>query len=185
MSKVIKNLFIFATGAVVGSFVTSKLIAKKYEQLMQDAIDDVKEVYSKKYTGEQQSEQNVDDDTEDNSDIIDACKEQIKNLGYTAEQEDDFKNYPYVIPPYEFGEKDGYQCITLTYYSDKILTDDDDRIIHNVEEIVGLESLNHFGEYEPDVVYVRNDIQKCDYEILADYGTYADLVERKPYIAED
>ena len=75
---------------------------------------------------------------------------------------------PYVISPDEFGEKDGYENVTLTYYADGVLTDYFDNVINNVDEVVGFDSLDHFGEYEDDVVFVRNEKMETDYEILRD-----------------
>lgn len=75
---------------------------------------------------------------------------------------------PYVISPDEFGEKDGYENVTLTYYADGVLTDYFDNVISNIDEVVGFDSLDHFGEYEDDVVFVRNEKMETDYEILRD-----------------
>ena len=72
------------------------------------------------------------------------------------------KKKPYVIAPEEFGEEYEYDTISLTYYSDRVLTDDDDEIVEDVEDVVGFESLESFGEYEDDSVFVRNDRLKCD-----------------------
>ena len=52
------------------------------------------------------------------------------------------------------------------------MTDEDDEEVDDVDEIVGEESLNHIGDYEEDVVHVRNDRLKCDYEILRDDRVY-------------
>jgi hypothetical protein len=41
---------------------------------------------------------------------------------------------------------------------------------------VGEESLEHFGEYEEDTVFVRNDHLMTGYEIQRDYRTYAEVV---------
>ena len=80
---------------------------------------------------------------------------------------------PYVISPDEFGGADGYDAISLTYYSGNgVLVDDNEEQVDNVEELVGEDSLKHFGEYEDDSVYVRNDERKCDYEILLDESNY-------------
>ena len=63
--------------------------------------------------------------------------------------------------------------ISLTYYSGNgVLVDDNEEQVDNVEELVGEDSLKHFGEYEDDSVYVRNDERKCDYEILLDESNY-------------
>ena len=64
-------------------------------------------------------------------------------------------------------------AISLTYYSGNgVLVDDNEEQVDNVEELVGEGSLKHFGEYEDDSVYVRNDERKCDYEILLDESNY-------------
>ena len=82
---------------------------------------------------------------------------------------------PYVIDPNEFGECD-YSTVSLTYYADDVLTyDEDDEIVVDRDDIVGNDAVNHFGEYEADSVFVRNDARKCDYEILYDQRNYHDI----------
>ena len=51
-----------------------------------------------------------------------------------------------------------------------------------IEETIGKSSLTRFGEYEPDSVFVRNDRLKCDYEILLDERSYAEILQDKPYL---
>ena len=89
---------------------------------------------------------------------------------------------PYVISPEEFGANEEYDIITFRYYSDHILADEDGQLIEDVEGCIGFESLNHFGEYEEDSVFVRNERLKTDFEILRDLGTYADVIKSKPYL---
>lgn len=86
---------------------------------------------------------------------------------------------PYVISPEEFDELDGYTAISLTYFADGVLSDENGVIIDDVEEIVG-DGLNHFGEYDEDAVYVRNDAKRCDYEILKDERKYAEFRKTLP-----
>ena len=62
--------------------------------------------------------------------------------------------------------------------------DENDEVIEDVEDAVGIDSLNHFGEYEDDSVFVRNDARKCDYEILLDQRTYSEVVEDMPHQME-
>jgi hypothetical protein len=92
---------------------------------------------------------------------------------------------PYVITPEEFGDLDDYETISLTYYADLILADDNDVIVDDIEDVVGFDSLNSFGEYEDDSVFVRNDRLKCDYEILLDQRKYSDVIKRRPHEVED
>ena len=83
---------------------------------------------------------------------------------------------PYVISPVELGDCD-YDVIDLIYYEgDNTLTDEEDEIINDVGELIGWESLEHFGEYEDDSVCVRNDIRKVDYEVLLDVRKYSEVM---------
>lgn len=86
---------------------------------------------------------------------------------------------PYVISPDEFGEMDGYTKISLSYFDDGILSDENGVIIDEPEDIVG-DALNHFGEYEEDSVFVRSDPKRCDYEILRDLRSYAEFRSTLP-----
>lgn len=133
-----------------------------------DDSDDVEE--------EPKPEQKIDRNNK--PDIVEYAKI-LSETGYTnyAERQDKKEKKgvepvederPYVISPDEFGEKDGYENVTLTYYADGVLTDYFDNVISNVDEVVGLDSLDHFGEYEDDVVFVRNEKMETDYEILRD-----------------
>ena len=58
-------------------------------------------------------------------------------------------------------------------------------IVANVDELIGDvdEVTSYFGEYEndPDTVYVRNDIQRIDYEILKEYRAFSDLNSDEEY----
>ena len=54
---------------------------------------------------------------------------------------------PYVISPEEFGEFEDYERISLSYYADQVLADEDDEKVDDVDNVVGLESLTHFGEF--------------------------------------
>lgn len=125
---------------------------------------------------EPKSEQKIDRNNK--PDIVEYAKI-LSETGYTnyAERQDKKEKKgvepvederPYVISPDEFGEKDGYENVTLTYYADGVLTDYFDNVISNIDEVVGFDSLDHFGEYEDDVVFVRNEKMETDYEILRD-----------------
>ena len=85
----------------------------------------------------------------------------------------------HVIPPESYGEL-GYEEVSLTYYADDVLAYDDDSVIRDVNKVVGKGSLNTFGEYEDDSVFVRDDDKKIDYEILRDMRRYSDVVGDDP-----
>ena len=178
MNSTLSKVLMFTTGAAVGSLVTWKLVKTKYERIAQEEIDSVKEVY---FSGQNQAapvdwEKEADEENDLVSvsfakpDIVDYAK-MVKDEGYDEAS-------PYVIAPAEYGELDGYDTESLTYYAeDGVLTDDRGNPIEDVDSMVGLDSLNHFGEYEEDSVFVRNDRTLTDYEILMAYDSSPRLEE--------
>lgn len=188
----LSNLVMFATGAAIGSLVTWKIIKTKYEKITQEEIESVKEVFSRRSVTSEPDEKEPE--------IVMPRPAELSNvvtsLGYTnysdivnteTEEEDRpvDRNRPYVIAPEECGELDGYEIMSLTYYADGVLTDISDEPIGNVDLIVGSDSLTHFGEYEDDSVFVRNEKTKTDYEILKDTRNYSDVMKRDSYRSEE
>ena len=190
----IRDVVIFSAGAAIGSIVTWKLIEAKYKQISDEEIASVKEVFTvRKKTTEDEEEDESEEDSltiaekyhnEDKPDLMEYSKI-IDEEGYDSEAiESKLENKlkpvdhdePYVISPDEFGEFDDYEQISLTYYEgDGFLADDMDELVDDIEDVVGFESLNHFGEYEEDAVHVRNDRLKADYEILVDTRSYREV----------
>lgn len=177
MSKGVTGILCFCVGSFAGFMAANKLLKDKYEQLVQDEIDSVKAAFHK--------ERPQPDETKPTKEERTAYSRYTAKLGYTKETEPKPEIEPRVISPDEFGDQDGYDEISLTYYSDGTVTDDADRPMSEdeIRETVGKDSLNHFGEYEDDSVFVRNDRLKADYEILLDRRTYADVLKEKPYLA--
>ena len=176
------GLIIFALGVIGGTAAAKNYFKTKYEEIAQEEIESVKRIYSKNAAPVQSDEQTVEDVTEE---ITTSFTEILSHNGYLSNRDEtDRENLgmPYIIPPEEYGEKTGYELISLTYYADGILADDGDVIIEDMEDTVGFDSLNHFGEYEDDSVFVRNDSRMCDYEILLDTRDYTDVVKDKPYL---
>lgn len=91
-----------------------------------------------------------------------------------GDQKEKMKNI-YLISPEEFRESP-YRCVSLIYYADKILADDDNNVIHVPEELIGEEALSSFGRYEDDCVYVRDDNKKVDYEVILSDKTFQEII---------
>ena len=189
-----KCVLTFTIGAAIGSAVTWKLLKSRYERFAQEEIDSVKEVFSRRVRNDNNQEVDEVENDVDESEYEGIVKK-TEYINYSDMHEGIPKkeskhimkanSKPYVIPPEEFGEKDDYECLSLTYYADDILADDDDELIEDVDNTVGVESLTHFGEYEDDSVFVRNDAKKCDYEILIDKRKYSDVTGNTPHQVED
>lgn len=173
---------IFLAGGAIGSVVTWKLVKTKYEQIIADKTEEnefLRDRYSKNKNIEKDGIENPEKLT------VREIRDRAQELGYVNEQvmkekemeDEENVEKPYVIAPEESWEQD-YPTITLTYYEgDGVLADDNDKIIDNIDELVGEDFADHFGEYEDDSVYIRNDEFKIYYEILRDYGKYWDSEE--------
>lgn len=172
----LSNIAIFLTGAAAGALITWRLLDNKYAQIAQEEIDSVKEAFA---MGRPEAKPEAETDSE--AVDLEAAAEEYESIlneqgyiDYSAKTKEkggdaDMKNKPpYVIPPEEYGEIYEYDTRNLTYYDNGVLTDEDDNVIDDVESMIGTDALNHFGDYEPDSVHVRNDRLKVDYEILRD-----------------
>ena len=83
---------------------------------------------------------------------------------------------PYVISPTEWGEYNDYDQIFLTCYADGVIAEDDnDIILEDPEVYLGTEWREHVGDWEEDIVSVRNEVYKIDYEIRLDNRNYSDV----------
>lgn len=76
-----------------------------------------------------------------------------------------FETYE-LIGPDEFGMEDDYDEVMMTWYADDILVyDTDQRIVEDRDIVIGPNTLKHMGEFEPDIIAVRNHRYRTDYEI--------------------
>ena len=198
MSKA-TGFVMFVLGAAIGSIVTWQYTRKKYEQIAQEEIDSVKEIFSRRESAADVEITAPKPQTakigkpEEKPDITEYAA-RLERDGYTnysnvgaeqkKEEQETMEMKPYVISPEEFGEFEDYERISLSYYADQVLADEDDEKVDDVDNVVGLESLTHFGEFEDDSVFVRNDRLKCDYEILLDQRTYSDVMKQRPHQME-
>ena len=188
-----KNLLCFVAGATIGSFVTWKLIEKKYKDLADEEIESVKETFKNrkqiKINDKETSEKFITKYKDSKDKIEDIVSNEKYNIENKEEIDDDEYNYtidvnegvefvnPHIITPEEFGEYNEYKIKTLIYYADNVLTDEDDNPITSLEmeEMIGIDSLDHFGEYEDDSVYVRDENNEIDYEILRSEKMFSEI----------
>ena len=170
-----KNILTFVLGFISGSAATVIFAKKYYEKVANDEIEQVKETYARKAEIEEAGK--IDEDLKAVDKVI---KEHQYNTVTDEEPKEtaEDKKGPYVIQPEQFCDCD-YTPMTLWYWTDGEVTNDDKKIVANVDELIGDvdEVTSYFGEYEndPDTVYVRNDIQRIDYEILKEYRAFSDL----------
>lgn len=180
MSK--SNIIAFFGGACAGMLITWLSLKKHFEQIAQEEIDSVKSMLLDKKSRHTDTKDKAPSDVqakELKSPLVDYAAI-LKEEGYTnysehskkIKVENDDEKKPFVISPDQYGEHDEYDQISLTYYSDGILADDCNEIVDDPCDSIGNGFVEHFGEYEDDAVYIRNDRLKCDYEILKDNRSF-------------
>lgn len=196
--KLFKGLCIFAAGALAGAAVAARAVRDKYQQEAEEEIAEMREYYRelRKENVERYPVQSEEVEAEKEENTKDEYDEIVK--GYTnytqyndietkenkKEEKEERTNYePFIIDVEEFGEDPTYDTATLTYYKDKVLTNDLDDVIDY--SVAGEENLKIFDEH-PDckAIYVRDDIYMVDYEIIRDpyqYDEYDDFPDKKPH----
>jgi hypothetical protein len=204
--KLFKGLCIFAAGALAGAAVAARAVRDKYQQEAEEEIAEMRDYYRelRKENVEKYPVQNEEAEAEKEENTKDEYDEIVK--GYTnytqylskaaakyfdtetkenkKEEKEERTNYePFIIDVEEFGEDPTYDTATLTYYKDKVLTNDLDDVIDY--SVAGEENLKIFDEH-PDckAIYVRDDIYMVDYEIIRDpyqYDEYDDFPDKKPH----
>lgn len=171
----------FTVGAAIGSAVTWKLTKTKYERIAQEEVETMREYYlnkNKEVKCDAESEESSEEVKEETEEAERRIYRNITRV-YKSDEDKEYEKGPYVIRPEEFDTLDDYDIESLTYWADEVLTDDNDEVIEDIEALVGYESLTHFGEYEDDSVFVRNERYKTDYEILIDTRNWSDYKKGK------
>jgi hypothetical protein len=207
--KLFKGLCIFAAGALAGAAVAARVVREKYQQEAEEEIAEMRDYYRElrknaktpdedKMVEEENTKEEKEESTKDEYDeIVKGYTNYTQYLSKAAakyfdtetkenkkEEKEERTNYePFIIDVEEFGEDPTYDTATLTYYKDKVLTNDLDDVIDY--SVAGEENLKIFDEH-PDckAIYVRDDIYMVDYEIIRDpyqYDEYDDFPDKKPH----
>lgn len=199
--NIFKDIAIFCVGAAAGSLITWKIVKTKYEQLADEEIESVKDAYKRRAAIKEEAKDD-DHIRELKKKVADLKIEQTQPKEYDdirsryapapsdtqydeeeddededEDEEDENMNEPYSIPPEELGLANGYGdkdslVVSLDYFADGVLADEQGKVVEDADELVGKDFATHFGEYEDDAAYIRNDRIQTDFEILKDGRTY-------------
>lgn len=200
MKSTLNKVIIFAIGAAIGSLVAWKLTKTKYEKIMIEEEQSLREYYNKKTKvyedsantlhdyyndrlkeiDEKEKKMEEDKKTEESkivNDLRERYAEVLKDHKYSIDEPcyEGGQDRPYVVTPEEFGNADEYDIISLNYYADGIVSDDWGDKIEDLEATIGEDFASHYGEYEEDAVYIRNDRLKAEYEVLKSLSKYSEM----------
>lgn len=180
-----KGLY-FLIGVVVGAGAATLICKKYYDSKLEEEIDSVKEAF-KTYDNKEEPEEEFKEPVQEVTPSLKTDSPEIKDLkdyanilrksGYKGPEK---KSSIYTIAPDEFGEdEENYETVSLTYYADGVLCDENDEVMEEPEQYIG-DALNKFGEWEPDAAYVRNEYLHIEYEILKDERPFSEVSENIP-----
>lgn len=204
-----KEYIHLAVGLVIGAtasyILTKNLEERKYERLIEEEIQSVKDHYESKHS-EEADEPGLGEDLQDIVDDLgysdDKMQEKLEALkvkarnGWQDPEEELYEgkvvvdmgfepsprdpNVPYVINIEEFtDDNEDYDKLSVTYYEgDDVMADERDGVIPEPSTLVGADALTRFGEGSDDenIVYVRNEKLTSDFEIVRDARSYASVV---------
>ena len=186
-----KSVLTFIAGLAIGAGVTYVIQKNRYEEMVKEEIDDLRDHMKEKTKEERETvkekvkKMNGEDSTEECDFNAERLKreeeydELLKKHSYTTNDDSETEKFnpPYVVTPQEFANRSGYDVISYNYYDDDIIANDDDEELdeENISWTLGMsteEVQAQFGIYEDDSVYVRNEQLKTDFEILRQNENY-------------
>ena len=201
MNDKLSSVIIFCGGVFIGGFLTWDFFKTKYEKIADEEIASVKETFEHREPRPDKN-YNVEEALKGNDEyinispgvaermirIIDSngyrnysnAKIEIEKKGGTADME---LKQPYVITPEQYEDNVDYTKVSLTWYNDEVLEDDWGNVL-DPDDVIGSEALKTFGQYEKDSVFVRDDDEQIDYEVLLDTRSYKETYGHDPVEAD-
>ena len=201
MNDKLSSVIIFCGGVFIGGFLTWDFFKTKYEKIADEEIASVKETFEHR---EPRPDKNykVEEELKGNDEYINVSPgvaERIikiidsngyRNYSNTAIETDkkggtaDMElKQPYVITPEQYEDNVDYTKVSLAWYSDEVLEDDWGNVL-DPDDVIGSDALKTFGQYEKDSVFVRDDDEQIDYEVLLDTRSYKETYGHDPVEAD-
>ena len=201
MNDKLSSVIIFCGGVFIGGFLTWDFFKTKYEKIADEEIASVKETFEHR---EPRPDKNykVEEALKGNDEYINVSPgvaERIiqiidsngyRNYSNTAIETDkkggtaDMElKQPYVITPEQYEDNVDYTKVSLTWYNDEVLEDDWGNVL-DPDDVIGSDALKTFGQYEKDSVFVRDDDEQIDYEVLLDTRSYKETYGHDPVEAD-
>lgn len=201
MNDKLSSVIIFCGGVFIGGFLTWDFFKTKYEKIADEEIASVKETFEhreprpdKNYKVEEALKVN-DEYINVSPGVAERVIQIIDSNGYrnysntaietdkkggTADME---LKQPYVITPEQYEDNVDYTKVSLTWYNDEVLEDDWGNVL-DPDDVIGSDALKTFGQYEKDSVFVRDDEEQIDYEVLLDTRSYKETYGHDPVEAD-
>ena len=203
MNKSVIFFLGIGAGGIIGGVVGFFLAKKKYEHLADEEVKSVKDSFSKYFEHDKVKEDKPNHmPAPETSSVVQEERKDTPIVDYSARYQSTINGYSsplivgnelnklpetsvvsgdpaniFIITPKEFNESE-YNAVTLFYYKDSVLSNDNYETLNAVEitSMIGDQALDSFGTYGTDAVYVQNDNNKTVYEIILEDDNYTDVV---------
>ena len=192
MNDKLYTAIIFFSGVFIGGLAACDFFRTKYKKIADEEIASVKETFEhreprpdKNYKVEEALKGNdayiniIDSNSYRNYSNT-AIETETEKKGGTADME---LKQPYVITPEQYEDNVDYTKVSLTWYNDEVLEDDWGNVL-DPDDVIGSDALKTFGQYEKDSVFVRDDDEQIDYEVLLDTRSYKETYGHDPVEAD-
>lgn len=184
-----KNIIMFLFGLGIGGFGTYFAMKQKMENTINAEVQEFKESYNYEPTDE-----TIDDsvgvvpETEPTEENEEEYSEIIRKLNYNEystkpKQEEETpvkddaelidKNFPYVITVDQYLENDEFDKVTLYFFDEDYIFMNEDEDLIDAEDLLGAENLT---EVSDEALYIRNENNGVDYEVILREGSYEEYV---------
>lgn len=190
-----KNIVMMIVGFGLGYGLATWLGKRKYEELIDSEVAELRAYYASKNTDKEKKEEVKEESSEEVVEDKDYKKiakrysrnysdpsAEVKELQEAIDNEphqptiDERDAAPYIISDEAFYEEmPSYDKVSLFYYTvDDTLSDDQDQQIDDRYRLLGMEDIK--PDEDPGTLYVRNERLMMDFEITFIYGSYKDCV---------
>ena len=174
-------------GGIAGSLITYLIMKKEFDSRMHEEYQAMEEHFRKKYEPDAKKAKkpvnNEEPKKEEKVVLLNASEKVRKDeapTDYTAYHKEEGKEERMIslITSERFNnEEPEYEKVTLSYYEeDEILADGFGDIV-DLETTIGEKAVSYFGMLHQEVIYIRNDQFKIDYEVVLEHSAYGDMYE--------
>lgn len=189
MNTMIKSCLIFAAGAIVGAlgmryYIHKQLENAEYEDSDYEVLNPEEDILQKKEPTLTEYAAML----AEKHGYVDYTTFSADNKKKTEETETVEEEPHQIIIDYDsWGQADGYEPYSYTYYADGVLEDDngDQMTEEEIVRTVGWKALALFDNPNTWSVYVRNDKLKAEYEICRDKRNYFDMKAPRTEVVSD
>lgn len=174
------NVLYFAIGAAVGGaavyFGLKNKMENKLNEEVNKALESIERVVNSEKEKETKKEEN--DIQIDNEDMLEYARMLAKERYDLTEDHslsnDDVED-PYILnDPNKFGENENWSCQYFVYYSDGIVTDENNEIVPLPSSLLGADFEDILKKSKDGVIQVVNPMLRTYFEVAAMGAPYND-----------